>query len=311
MRRLRIPVIYGATAAGKSALARALAVRCGGAVINGDAMQLYSNLRILTARPDFNDRFDDGVEHFLYGIVDGRHRASAGFWLELCYDAIAACRQADKVPIICGGSGLYIRALMHGLSPIPAIPPAIIESYKRRLQTEGLSALYNELMLCDSDSAVAIKPSDSQRILRALCVTKHSGKPFSAWHIGKSKPRLEFDFLPILHLPQRADLHASASRRLRGMVARGCLEEVAGLLQSNLSLDLPLMRAIGVREFAAYLNGACDFAEALRNAEIATRQYIKRQSTWARTQYSAILHVDRIIASDDSNSVNRIAQLLA
>jgi tRNA dimethylallyltransferase len=273
--------IAGPTASGKSALALALAERHGGIVINADSMQVYADLRVLTARPSVED--EARAPHRLYGHVDGAVAYSAAAWAAAARDVIAAVRARGRLPILAGGTGLYFRSLFQGLAAVPPIPPDVRAKWRERAAREPLDVLRAELARRDPRAAARL--GDRQRIARALEVIDATGKPLEAWARDGALP-LE---APqgwrriVLDLP-RAELHARCDARLDAMIAAGALEEVRALLDRRLDPTLPVMKAIGVTELRAHLDGESDLATALTRMKAATRRYVKRQITWFRTQ---------------------------
>ncbi len=276
-----IVVIAGPTASGKSALALGLARRLGGVVINADSMQVYRELRILTARPTAPE--EAAVPHRLYGILPAAEPCSAARWLELARAEIAGARSAGRVPIVTGGTGLYLRTLDRGIADIPEIPAGTRRALAERLEAEGLAALRARLSLLDPVTAARLEPNDRQRTLRALEVWEATGRPLSAWQADGRRG----DEAPIAWIwldPPRADLHARAAARFAAMVRDGALEEVRAFLALGLDPALPAMKALGVPELGRHLTGELGLEAAIERAVTATRQYIKRQTTWFRHQ---------------------------
>lgn len=275
----RAVLIAGPTASGKSALALKLAREEGGVIINADAMQVYGDLRILTARPSLAD--EDAVPHRLYGHVDGADSYSVARWLGDARREIKAAWAVDRVAVIVGGTGLYFRALEQGLADIPAIPDAI-----RRKWRQWQGDLHAELASRDPQAAARLKPGDRQRLMRALEVFDATGKPLGAWQTAAvSSAVLAGAAVRRLHVDaDRADLYARADARLVQMFDGGAADEVRSLVACGLDAGLPVMKAIGVPGLAAHLRGEIGLADALTAAQTATRQYIKRQLTWSRNQ---------------------------
>jgi len=273
-------LILGPTASGKSALALRLAAERGGIIVNADSMQVYEGLRVLTARPD--EAALAAAPHALYGHVDPAQTYSTGAWLS----DVAALFASDARPkIIVGGTGLYFRALLGGLNAMPAVPQPIRDAWRRRLAEEGAPALHQRLAEADPAAAAAIGPNDGQRIVRALEVAEATGKPLSAWQTGAGEGLVDpASAERLLVLPDRATVVERIHRRLDAMVAEGALDEVAALLARGLDPSVPVMKAIGVREFAAALAGEVTLAAATEQAKAATRRYAKRQATWLRHQ---------------------------
>ncbi len=270
-------LIAGPTASGKSAMAMDLARAKNGVIINADSMQVYQELRVLTARPTKAD--EALVSHRLYGHIAAAAEYSVAQWQRECVGEINQALAAGHLPIVCGGTGLYFMSLINGLSTVPEISSEVREKWR---SFEG--NLHAELMLRDSTSAAKLNPADRQRLVRALEVVESSGVPLPEWQ-AKAKaaaPLQGFNVVKLhKHLP-RDELYRRADLRFDEMIARGALDEVRALplLQPN----QPLMKAIGVPELQAYLRGEMSLQQAKALAQTATRQYIKRQLTWARGQ---------------------------
>ena len=276
-------LITGPTASGKSALALNWAAETGGVVINADSMQVYDTLRVLSARPSEEEMA--GVPHLLYGHVPAATAYSTGAWLRDVTPILERLRAEGRLPIIIGGTGLYFKALTGGLSEMPVIPQDIRSRLRQRLVEEGPEALHRELSRVDPVTAARLQSSDGQRILRALEIFETTGEPLSRFQ-AKAGPALidPGRAKKIVVLPDRAVLADRINRRFAGMFEDGAVGEVEALLAQNLSPELPVMRAIGVPEIAAYLSGELSQAEAVARASAATRQYAKRQMTWFRNQ---------------------------
>jgi tRNA dimethylallyltransferase len=267
-------LVAGPTASGKSALALALAERFGGTIINADSMQLYRELRVLTARPTAEE--EARVPHRLYGVRPAAEAASVAWWRE---QALAAMAEA-ALPILCGGTGLYFAALTEGLSAIPPVPPAARAEARALLAGIGAPALHARL---DAETAAILRPGDSQRIARAYEVLRGTGRGLAAWqreaaHTGPAPWR----FAAIRLDPPREALRAAIAARFDAMLAGGALEEVRGLVAQGLDPAVPAMRAHGVPELAAHLAGRLPLAAARERAVLNTGQYTKRQATWFR-----------------------------
>ena len=276
-------LIAGATASGKSALALALAQELGGTVINADSMQVYRDLRVITARP--SEAEDARVPHRLYGHVDAAENYSTGRWCADAAAAIAQARAAGRLPILVGGTGLYFKALTRGLARIPPIPSALRAGLRERARAEGAAALYAELAACDAESARRLMPGDRMRILRALEVVRATGRSLADWQREGAAPLLDAaDALCIFLDVERGELYARIDARFDAMLAAGALEEVRALLARNLDPALPAMKAHGVPWLIRHLNGETDLAAAAEGAKRDTRRYTKRQATWFRHQ---------------------------
>ncbi len=276
-------LITGPTASGKSALALDWAHRVDGVVVNADSMQVYDTLRVVTARPSETEM--GGVKHRLYGHVPANTTYSTGAWLRAVEAVIAAIRSAGQTPVLVGGTGLYFKALAGGLSEMPEIPEELRLALRARLAKEGPEALHALLAGRDPAGAAVLQPGDGQRILRALEVLMASGKPIAHFQalagpslIDPSKAR------KIVVLPERDILRARIDRRFASMMEEGAVEEVEALLALSPPPDVPAMKAIGVPQIVAMLNGEMSRAEVIEQASAATRQYAKRQMTWFRNQ---------------------------
>lgn len=274
-------VIAGPTASGKSALALDLARRLDGVVINADSLQVYRELEILTARP--GPAALAAAPHRLYGVLGADQRCSVGYWLELAQGEIRAALATGRTPIVVGGTGLYLQALTHGLAPVPRIPQAARQAVAARLTGAGLAELYRELAERDPAMAARLRPSDPQRIVRALEVLDATGRSLAAWQQAATVPP-EFG-VPlagcILELP-RAELYRRCDARFGAMLAAGALREAAALAALGLSPGLPATRALGLRPLQCHLAGTASLAEAVATAQQETRRYAKRQLTWFR-----------------------------
>lgn len=273
-------LLAGPTASGKSALAMMLAARLGGQVINADSMQVYADLRILTARPTPAE--EALVPHALYGVRDAAEAGSAAWWRGAALAAMEAARAAGRVPILVGGTGLYFAALTEGLAEIPPVPEAARAEARARLAAEGPAALHAALALRDPITAARLKPGDSQRIARAYEVALGTGRPLSAWLAAGGTGPAPWRFRGIVLDPPRDTLRAAIAARFDAMLAEGALAEVAALAARGLDAALPAMRAHGVPELIAHLGGGMSLAEAKARAVLNTGQYTKRQATWFR-----------------------------
>jgi len=272
-------VVAGPTASGKSALALALARRLGGVVINADALQVYRDLRILTARPMPEE--EEQAPHRLYGVLDAADTCSVGRWRALATGEIARARAAGLRPIVVGGTGLYIDALVRGLADIPPVPAAIRASVRARLAAEGPAGLHAALAARDPAGAATLRPGDPQRLARAWEVLEATGRPLADWWAdARAGVSERFDIVTLE--PPRDALYAACDARLAGMVAAGALDEVRALLARGLSDDAPALKAVGVAELARHLAGETGLAAAIAAAQQATRRLAKRQLTWFR-----------------------------
>lgn len=291
-------LIAGPTASGKSALAVALAQAVGRAqVINADASQVYRDLTILSARPTAAEM--QGVPHHLFGHVDGADGAyHAARWAAEARRALARAWEDDDIPILVGGTGLYLRTLLDGIAPVPAIAPDI----RAEVRAMAVADAHAALTKADPAAAARLHPADTTRVARALEVVRATGRPLADWQRAREGGIAEsVALVPLVLLPPRDELRARCDARLAEMFERGAIDEVAALIARDLDPDLPVMRAIGVPQIAALLRGTLSRAEALDRAQAATRQYAKRQFTWLRHQppagwprHEASLSVDSI-----------------
>jgi tRNA dimethylallyltransferase len=276
-------LIAGPTASGKSALALALAQGTGGVIINTDSMQVYRDLRILTARPTPDD--EARVPHRLYGHVDAAINFSAGAWVADAAKTLAAAQADAQMPIFVGGSGLYFKALTRGLSAVPPIPPAVREEVRARLERNGVEALHAELAKRDPVSAERLKPRDRSRITRALEVVEATGRSLLDWHREGLPPLLPPGAFHALFIsPERDALYARIDARFDAMLMSGALDEVAALAARKLDPLLPAMKAHGVPALIRHLKGEIALEEAAEIGRADTRHYAKRQFTWFRHQ---------------------------
>jgi tRNA dimethylallyltransferase len=276
-------LIAGPTASGKSALALEMAAGREGVIVNADSMQVYSVLRVLTARPDHAEL--EKAPHFLYGHVHPGVNHSTGRWLRDVRHLAETGVFRERIPIFVGGTGLYFRALLGGLSPMPAIPDEISGRWRRSLAEEGPQKLHMLLRKKDPEAAVRLDPADGQRIARALEVLEASGRSILAWQAEAPKALVKPENAKMILLePERKLLVERIERRFDRMIGEGAAAEVEALLALRLDASLPAMKAIGVREIAAALAGRIEMDDAVERAKAATRQYAKRQATWFRHQ---------------------------
>ena len=296
-----IIVITGLTASGKSRAALMLAESLNGTIINADSMQVYQALPILTAQPTAADR--DRVPHRLYGTISPEQISSAGTWSQQAAREIEAARSSNCVPILVGGTGLYLKALFQGIVDAPPISAEVRNLVRAKLEKEGIDSIYAELSLADPAMAQKLRPQDAQRLVRALEVFTETGRSLLEWQQSATKAALPLDKVLLISFePDREILLPAIAARLKQMVERGAIEEVRDLMQLNLPLDRPILRAVGVREFSAYIQGAYTQEEALVQANIASRQYAKRQKTWLRTQMRSFGKGEKIVNAQFSES---------
>ena len=270
-------IVAGPTCSGKSALALALARRFGGTVINADSMQVYRELRLLTARPTEAD--EAAAPHRLYGIRPAAEPGSVAWWR----DQALAAMDAAALPILCGGTGMYLQSLTAGLVDIPEPDAASREEARALVESDGAAALHARLAAVDPATAAELRPSDGQRVARAWEVWRSTGRGLADWRRTPDEPA-PYRFAVVQLAPPREALRAAAETRFDAMLAEGALEEVAALLRLGLDPALPAMRAHGVTELGAHLRGETDLASARRHAVASTQQYVKRQATWFRNR---------------------------
>jgi tRNA dimethylallyltransferase len=276
-------LIAGPTASGKSALALELAQKTGGVVINADSMQVYRDLRVLTARPTFEE--EARAPHRLYGHVDAAVNFSAGSWVADATNVLAEVRGQNRLPIFAGGSGLYFKALTRGLSAVPPIPAEIREAVRARLERDGVEALHAELARRDPASAERLKPRDRSRIARALEVVEATSRSLTDWHRNGLPPLLPpASFRAVFLAPDRDRLYARIDTRFDAMLQAGALQEVEALASRKLDALLPAMKAHGVPALIRHLRGEIGLDEAAGIGRADTRHYAKRQFTWFRHQ---------------------------
>jgi tRNA dimethylallyltransferase len=274
-------LIAGPTASGKSALALGLAGEIGGTIVNADSMQVYGDLRVITARPTAEE--EASVPHRLYGHVDAAENYSVGRWLADVGPVLEEVRAAGRVPILVGGTGLYLKALTQGLSAVPPVPEDIRADVRARMEAQGPAALHTELSR--RDPSTQLKPGDRTRIARALEVLEATGRPLSEWHREGLPPLLDPALaVKVFLAPERPELRRRIDTRFDTMVAAGALDEVRALAGRKLDPLLPAMKAHGVPWLIRHLAGEITLAEAAEGAKKDTRRYTKRQFTWVRHQ---------------------------
>ncbi|MEM8626547.1 MAG: tRNA (adenosine(37)-N6)-dimethylallyltransferase MiaA [Pseudomonadota bacterium] len=286
----RTVVIAGPTAAGKSAYALALAQHTPSIILNADSMQVYRDLCVLTARPGAQETA--AVEHGLYGHVDAAAGYSVAAWLQDVTTQMTAATASGKLAIIIGGTGLYLSALVDGLSPVPPIPAQIRASWRAKGEVLSPAQLHAELANRDPEMAGLLRPSDPQRVLRALEVIEATGQSLATWQRIPGTPTLAAGrWSGIVIAPKRDQLYARCDARLLTMLQRGALGEVerlqARVAAGEVQADAPVCRALGVPQFAAHLAGDLSIHSALDDARTRTRQFAKRQLSWLRGRMAA------------------------
>ncbi|KGB27705.1 tRNA delta(2)-isopentenylpyrophosphate transferase [Candidatus Liberibacter solanacearum] len=272
-------LIAGPTASGKSMCALKLAQKLNGAIINADSMQVYDTLKILTSRPSDQDM--QSIPHYLYGHVSAQQTYSTGKWLRCAIKKITEVQKNGHLPIIVGGTGLYFRALTGQFSVMPEIPMSIRKNVREKLEKYGPHVLHDELSQIDPCAAQKIHLSDGQRIARALEIKMVSGQSITEFWKKSSNPIIPIESsYKIVILPERSYLKDKISQRFKRMLDSGAIDEIRSLMKMNLSLDLPIMKAIGVWDIMALLKGEINYEETLLRGIIATNQYAKKQITW-------------------------------
>jgi tRNA dimethylallyltransferase len=278
-----IILIAGPTASGKSALALKLAEKLGGEIVNADSMQVYRDLRIITARPTPDD--EQRVPHRLYGHVDAAESYSVGRWCRDAAKALAAVEKASRPAIIVGGTGLYFNALTRGIAAVPPIPSEIRKAVRDRLARDGAPALHAELAALDPAGAARLMPGDRSRVTRALEVVLATGRSLSDWHDDNKPPMVDLArAAKIFLMPPREELLARIGTRFDAMIQAGALDEVRALAARKLDPNLPAMKAHGVPWLIRYLKDEITLDEAIEGGKRDTRLYTKRQATWFRNQ---------------------------
>jgi tRNA dimethylallyltransferase len=275
-------IIAGPTASGKSAYAIGIAQQQGGVIINADSMQVYADLPVLTAHPSIDDQAS--IPHKLYGVLSGGELCSAARWVDMALETITWCQSQGLRPILVGGTGMYLSALTKGLAEVPDIDPAVRENCRQLYEDLGADGFYCHLIDIDPLMAEHLNPYDRQRQIRALEVKLSTGKSLLEWQ-NKTSPTTDISFDMIVIERSREELHARASQRFDQMLDQDALGEVQTLCAKGYGEDLPVMRALGVRELSAYSRGEIALDKARELSVIATRQYIKRQDTYFRNQF--------------------------
>ena len=281
-------VVAGPTASGKSGLALAIAEELAGTIINADSMQVYRDLRVLTARPDEAD--EAKAPHRLYGYRDVTEVASAADWAEDARDEIGAARTAGRRPVIVGGTGLYLKTLMEGIAAVPPVPDEVRVRARARRDEIGADAFFAELATRDPEIAERLHAGDPQRVLRAWEVHEATGRALSAWQQDPVPPTGEA-FRVVVLQPSREELHEAIESRFAVMQETGAVDEVRDLasraVEEELDPALPLFKALGYPALSAHLRGELSLQDAARQSIQQTRSYAKRQMTWLRTQLTA------------------------
>ena len=279
MAQKKVLILFGPTASGKSNIALKISANVKATIINADSMQVYKNLRILTSRPSEED--EKKFSHRLYGIMDGAENCSVASWLELAKEEIQTSWNQNTLPILVGGTGMYLKSLMEGISEIPSIPDSIKLETEEVLKNKGLEYLYKRLV--ESNKQTVINKQDKQRIIRAFNVLKSTGKSIEEWQKVNKKILEDVDFEIYLPPIERENLYKTSEERFEEMLEKGAVEEVRGLLEQNIDVNCSVMKAIGVREIQGYLNNEISEEACANLSKKNTRNYIKRQLTWVRS----------------------------
>lgn len=292
-------IIAGPTASGKSALAMAIARAVGGVVINADAMQCYRDLRIITARP--NDADIAAALHVLYGVRAAEQIATAAWWRDAALAAMDAAHSAGKLPILCGGSGMYLHSLINGMAPVPDTGADARDQARAELAAIGAPALHAKLATFDPHTAAGLRPADGQRIARAYEVWLGTGRGLAAWQ-GDPTVKAPWRFGALVLDPPRDKLRAAIATRFAAMLVAGAVEEVGALVDQNLAPATPLLRAHGVPEISAYLRGEITLPAAEGRAVTLTGQYTRRQATWFRHHSVASEPCNNVVVAQMANN---------
>ncbi len=279
-------IIAGPTCSGKSELARAMALEFNGQIINADSMQVYSDLQVITSRPSNEDLLS--IKHKMYGYLDGSKRGNVASWHKLAIKEILNSEEEKNLPIVVGGTGLYLNSLINGISTIPEPTKDIKEYVNEKILKLGLGTIFDELKKIDSVGSKKIKPNDKQRIVRSYEVFLSSGKPLTFWQSKEIlKPLRHSKIYNLLVLPEREVLYQMCNHRFDKMIVSGAIEEVAKLKDRCLDPSLPVMNAIGVRELSCFLEGDTPLEDAVSKSKQLTRNYAKRQVTWFKNQFNS------------------------
>ena len=271
--------ITGPTATGKSKFAIDLSKKIKGEIVNADSMQIYKELKIITARPTQLD--NKKIKHHLYGYVDGSNRYNVEKWCQDASKVIESLNKKSINPIFVGGTGLYIDTLINGIASIPSVPESIRNDSKNLLKKVGKEEFYKIVKKIDEDSIKLIFPNDIQRLRRIWEVFYYTNKKFSEWKKNKNKKFISsLDYKIFLFLPDRKKNYERVNKRVLTMIKSGAIEEIEKLLKLNYNKDLPIMRAHGVPEISAYLKNKITLEDCIKKIQLVTRHYVKRQNTW-------------------------------
>ena len=279
MNKKKALVIFGPTASGKSSKAIQIAKKYNSTIINADSIQVYKELRLITSRPSIED--EKNFDHKLYGFLQGNQNCTVSMWLESIKKEIKACFENNKLPIIVGGTGMYLKSLIDGISMIPNIPISVKEETKRKIKEKGLKHIYE--ILLNENNNLKINANDDQRIQRAYNVFVSTGKMIEEWNLKNKQLIEDLEFDIFIQDYDRLEAYKNCESRFDKMLESGGIDEVKKLLEMNYDPSLSIMKAIGVREISKYLNNEISFLEASSLAKQKTRNYIKRQITWIKS----------------------------
>jgi len=304
-----VPIITGPTASGKSSFALKLAHALGGEIINADSIQIYQDLKILSARPDPNKM--EGITHHLYGTFSAEEECSVAKWCEQSIQCMQKLYTNNIQPILCGGTGLYLKGLIEGVAYVPEIPESVRVQSNALIENHGYEGLLADLEEKDPKIFQHHKVTDRQRMVRAWEVITATGQSILDWHLkGKKKFSNDYEYFVILILPPRDILKQQAEDRFNAMLDHGAIEEVKNLAAHNLDHRKSIAKAVGVKQIKAYLDGRLSLEEAREQSIIATRQYIKRQTTWFRHQLNPNVIIENPQDPLEFERVNRLFKKL-
>jgi len=297
----KIILIFGPTASGKSDFAVKIAKKINGEVINADSMQVYKELEILTARP--NNKEQKNIKHHLYGMVDVNKNFSTGQWLKLVIKKIKEVRQRKKTPILVGGTGLYFQSLINGLVKIPNIPLKIRKKVRLMQKKEGQNNFYKKLLKIDKKIKNKFDPNDTQRSIRAFEIKLHTKISMYDW-LNKTKPKFkENEFLKLYVNFNREELIERISLRTSKMLERGAIQEIKGFIKIKIKKDSSVNKVIGINELKQYIKNEMTLEQAKELIVIRTRQYAKRQATWAR---SRMINWNKVMPNEITSLIKKI-----
>lgn len=294
-----VVIIAGPTASGKTGLALKVAEQFKGEVVNADSMQVYQELSVLTARPGADETAR--VPHHLFGCMSAAERCSAGKWLTMAQSAIKDIHQRGALPVVTGGTGLYLKALTQGLASVPQVPPEMIASITAHLEDIGGDAFKAELAAVDSETAARLPASDRQRLIRAAAVFAATGRTLTSWQQEQPEaPGYDARYLNIVLMPPREDMYAAIDARFDEMMSAGAMAEAEAFAKLGLPGDLPASRAVGVSELLRVIKGEWALEFAIEKAKTASRHLAKRQITWFKRQ----IHTDLLVSEKYSERNN-------